>query len=170
MDAMTATDARWTKGYWVGVPLRDGRWGAGMIARGRKNGILLGYFYGPWNSCPSLDDVTGLSPQDALLVRRFGSMGIRDGEWPIIGKQPRWKPEEWPQPEFFRQNGTFLRAVSYDDKNKGGCERRLQEGEPLPRWTDGFWGHIALISSVEGAITGSVRPNEGVVGSSKGTV
>jgi hypothetical protein len=71
---------QYREGDWFAVPLRGGGFGLGLIARANPGGVLLGYFFGPLRSeVPKLEDVASLRPGDAVLVRKFGHLGIVGG-------------------------------------------------------------------------------------------
>lgn len=106
------------EGDWFAVPLRSGGFALGIAARVHAGGQLLGYFFGPSRSeQPTLADVEGLRPSDAVLVGMFGHLGIRNGTWPVLGTTPDWDRSQWPLPVFLRHeelNGRTL-EVRYDD-------------------------------------------------------
>jgi hypothetical protein len=77
---------KYREGDWFAVPLRDVGYAVGLIARANPGGVLLGYFFGPRRSeVPGLEDVAGLRPGDAVLVRMFGHLGIVRGEVAVAG-------------------------------------------------------------------------------------
>jgi hypothetical protein len=70
------------EGDWFAVPLHGGGFAAVIIARAmpRKEGVLLGYFFGPRRAdVPALGELSALSTSDAVLVERFGDLSILDG-------------------------------------------------------------------------------------------
>src|SRR5687768_5375020 len=78
------------EGDWFAVPLRDGGWAVGRVARmppPPKRGIhLLGYFFGPRRDrVPALDDVADLAPEAAISIERFSDLGLVRGTWPVLG-------------------------------------------------------------------------------------
>ena len=84
-------------GDWFAVPLPDGTWAVGRIAR-RGGPILFGYFFGPRRrQVPTLTEVASLRPEDAAYVTRFGYLGLREGEWPILGAED-FDRSAWPMP------------------------------------------------------------------------
>ena len=100
------------------VPLREGGYAVGVVARKDTGGILFGYFFGPRReSVPTLEDVQGLSPNEAVLVEIFGHLGLRDRTWPILGAMKPWNREAWPIPEFCRTQSLTGRTwrVTYGD-------------------------------------------------------
>jgi Immunity protein 26 len=148
------------EGDWFAVPLKDGGFAAGVIARTvpETAGVLLGYFFGPRRkTVPSLRELTGLSASDALLVRRFGHLGLVQGSWPLIGRLGEWDPSAWPTPAFGRLEELRGRAfkVIYDDADPGKRIREEQidrhELVSLPR--DGLLG----AGAVETVLTGLLR-------------
>ena len=76
---------RYSKGDWFAVPLRSGGYATGVVARIVTKGILLGYFFGPRRvSIPPVNELVQAAAKDAVLVQRFGDLGIIQHGWPII--------------------------------------------------------------------------------------
>lgn len=123
--------ATYSEGDWFAVPLRDGGFAVGVIARAmpRKEGVLLGYFFGPRRyEIPTHEDLSGLSASDAVMVEMFGDLGIIRGEWPLLGRINGWDRTAWPTPEFGRFEELTGRAfkVTYDDDNPNRVVREEQ--------------------------------------------
>ena len=141
----------YNEGDWFAVPLRDGGFASGIIARAmpQKEGIVLGYFFGPRHKeVPGLDEFADLSASEALLVERFGDLGIINGTWPLLGRVDGWDRTAWPTPAFGRfeeLTGRALRVI-YDDADPGRLvrEHQIDTGElaGLPR--DGLSGAGAV--------------------------
>jgi hypothetical protein len=75
-------ETTYREGDWFAVPLRAGGFAAVIVARAMpgREGVLLGYFFGPRRDrVPTLDELSALSASDAVLVERFGDLGILDG-------------------------------------------------------------------------------------------
>lgn len=128
------------EGTWFVVPLRDGGFAVGVVARMAPRGrVLLGYFFGPRrDEVWSLDDVRHLVPEDATLVQRFGDLYLIEGRWSILGRVNSWRRESWPIPAFGRYveiDGTAWR-VEYDENNPNAIanEERIspQQADQLP--------------------------------------
>jgi hypothetical protein len=105
----------------------------GLIVRASRNGVLLGYFFGPRRAeVPALDQLTALTPTDAVLVRRFGHMGLAQRKWPILGRLDGWDRREWPVPAFVRYeelSGRSFRVIyDDDDPNKLLREEQISPG------------------------------------------
>lgn len=57
------------EGDWLGVPLREGGYAVGLVARANPDGVLLGYFFGPRRmEVPMLGDVKNLVPAHASKI------------------------------------------------------------------------------------------------------
>jgi Immunity protein 26 len=94
---------KYLEGDWFAVPLLDGGFGVGVIARANPKAALLDYFFGlPRAEIPTLSDVADLKPGDAVLIRKFGHLGIVQGRWPLMGRIDGWDRQEWPTPVFVR--------------------------------------------------------------------
>jgi hypothetical protein len=144
------------EGDWFAVPLQGSGFAAGIIARAmpRRQGVLLGYFFGPRrDAVPKLDELSSLSASDAALVERFGDLGILDGTWPLVGRTDGWKRSVWPTPVFGRLEELTGRAfkVIYDDADPNLLlrEERIDPSELASMPKDGLSGARA----VEGILT-----------------
>jgi hypothetical protein len=139
---------RFGAGDWFAVPLPSGGYAVGLLARRQGRGpVLLGYFFGPRRpSVPALDDLGELRATDAALVKVFGYLGLRSGEWPILGRLA-WDAADWPVPEFGWADllvaGRYA-ARRYDESLHFVGERRITraEYEALPE--DGSAGDVLV--------------------------
>lgn len=136
---MTRTQ-RYREGDWFVVPLFGGGFAVGVVARANPKGVLLGYFFGPRrDQPPRLEDVTGLTPASACLVAHFGHLGLKGGQWQVLGRLPDWDRSEWPMPVFHRYEeltGRYI-AVHYDPDDPNARVREVQitavEADRLPQ-------------------------------------
>jgi len=95
----------YTEGTLFFVPLRNGGYARGVVARASPEGkVLLGYFFGPQLPTTEISDLGNLAPSKAILRLRFGDLGLINGEWPIEGRVPEWNRSEWPMPAFVRKD------------------------------------------------------------------
>jgi hypothetical protein len=78
-------------------------------------GVVFGYFFGPVvdnpSECVAADFLTA---GDAVLVGRFGDLGLMRAEWPIIGRVTNWSREMWPMPPFQSAGDTEDEATLTD--------------------------------------------------------
>jgi len=120
---------RYRIGDWFAVPLPGGGFAVGLIARADPAGVLLGYFFGPRRTqLPGLHDLNELTAQDAVLVRKFGHLGLQQGKWPLIGRPGEWDPAAWPMPVFIRYEELTGRSfqVFYDEHDPNRVVREVQ--------------------------------------------
>jgi hypothetical protein len=93
---------RYDEGQWFAVPLRRGGYALGIIVRGNyrtKGG--LGYFFGPrYDELPSDQATWDKNPEEAILITRFGDLGIIRGDWPLLQSTRPFLRIEWPIPKF----------------------------------------------------------------------
>lgn len=109
------------EGTWFAVPLRSKGFAVGVVARTSPGGgIVLAYFFGKkWDRPPTLGEIKGLHPEEALRVLRVGDLGLIDRTWPVLGRDPDWRRGEWPVPPFARKDDLSRRAwrVHYSDRD-----------------------------------------------------
>src|SRR5688572_6349449 len=106
------------EGDWLYVPLSECEGAVGRVVRANpRAGVLLGCFFGPrLKPIPVASGVEGLMPELAILVARFGHLGLAKGIWPRICSSPL-RREDWPIPRFVRRDlvsGTDY-LVTYED-------------------------------------------------------
>ena len=78
---------RYQEGDWFAVPLGCGGYAVGIIARRGRAASCSGSFFGPRHrDIPSLTQLEALRPDGAILVGKFGHLGLKDGTWPILGR------------------------------------------------------------------------------------
>lgn len=139
------------EGDWFSVPLKDGTYGVGLVARSPKGGkVLLGYFFGPKRATPpSVDDIARLEKEDAVLVARFGDLGLYNGEWSVVGRSGPWDRTAWPMPAFARTASTdssraYLTLYADDDPTQTLRETACDAEEASRFPQDGVWGYGAI--------------------------
>lgn len=115
------------EGSWFAVPLREGGYAVGVVARMAPAGrIILTYLFGSkHDTVPNLADVAQLQPKDACKCLRIGDLGLMNGKWPIIGDSQYWEQQAWPVPSFVRRDDMSKRAwrVIYSDADPSKLER-----------------------------------------------
>jgi hypothetical protein len=78
-----------------------------------------------------------LTPSAAVLVCRFGDLGLLDGGWTILGKFPDWSSSDWAIPSFARFSGIdddLAWSVKYRDDLSLESEERIsvEKAKKLP--------------------------------------
>jgi len=123
---MTKAVQKYDEGSVFAVPVGYDIFALGIITRRKpRSPICFGYFFGPpHRGQPTMADVPALSPETAVHRCRFGHLGLRDGDWPVIGRLLPWNRDQWPFPLFYTQGGpgepTFV--VKYHDDNPAKSE------------------------------------------------
>ena len=117
------------EGTWFAVPLNQGGYAAGLLARMAPAGkVVLAYLYGPKRAAiPTLAELASMRPSDAAKVVRMGDMGLANGRWPVIGDAVDWQRELWPMPAFIRRSEPAHHAwrAIYADSDPGRPEREV---------------------------------------------
>ncbi len=73
------------EGDWFAVPLGDGDYAVGLVARMDGKGGVLGYFFGPLHDhVPAVQEIAHLIVADALVIERFSDLNLLQGAWRII--------------------------------------------------------------------------------------
>lgn len=136
------------EGTWFGVPLDDGSYAIGIVARKHPGGkVLLGYFFGPKRtSLPDIDNLARLTRSNAIFVCMFGDLGLLKGSWHVIGEHNSFSRSDWPIPKFMRGEPGSFEIIEYSDDNLL-TESRITRvvGEPskdIPR--DSLYGYEAV--------------------------
>ena len=124
------------------VPLRDGGYAVGLAARTDGKGIVVGYFFGQRFDIPP--EAGEVDPSDVVWISMFGDLGLVKREWPVIGRLPGWRREDWPMPVFGRRESLTDRVlrVEYpdDEPNAVPRETRITEEEVAELPEDGLAG------------------------------
>jgi hypothetical protein len=99
------------------VPLKNGGYSVGLVARQEKN-ILLGYFFDTYFlEQPSKIESFVVDKNNVCLICLFGILGLKNNEWTVIGDLSNWDKNEWSVP-IFKQKDLLLDiyyAITYDD-------------------------------------------------------
>lgn len=85
-------------GTWFALPLEDGRWAVGLVARsspGFSYGLL--YAFGPARQTrPGAAEVAGLTAADADFVAQCELGALAEAQWPVIHADHPFGPAVWP--------------------------------------------------------------------------
>ena len=143
------------EGDWIAVPLEQGGYCVGVIARCDRKGAILGYFFGPRIfEIPDISELSNFKASEAILIRDFGDLGLLDYGWPVIGKLDDWNSEQWPVPDFgyidvvppirgFRRvYGRGIGELCTEE-----IQVSIEEAESLPQ--DGLSGYLALVYGLD---------------------
>jgi hypothetical protein len=129
---MRKNPIRYSEGQWFAVPLRKGGYALGIIVRGSyKTKGGLGYFFGPSYSEVPNDEATWRKiPEEAILITRFGDLGIIDGRWPLIRSSRPFSRGEWPIPKFGSKvsllpNKGLIREYDHNDRGEWKLIREI---------------------------------------------
>jgi hypothetical protein len=119
------------------VPLRDGGYARGVVARAAPEGkVLFGYFFGPRIESAGDIAVDDLIPGKEVLRVRFGDLGLIEGKWPVRGRAPNWNRSEWTMPDFVRRepisNKAWLVRYSDVDPSRVATEQLADPASYLP--------------------------------------
>ena len=147
-----------------GVPLRNGGFATGVIARKGSGSVVFGYFFGPRReTLPDVKDVQDLKYEDALYAGRFSYLGFLYGEWPIVRALPNWNAADWPFPPFvsFCYGSAEAALITYDDKSliRPIKEERISASRSVEFYNDAVSGYVAVEIILTQMLTPSHAPN-----------
>lgn len=149
-----------SEGTWFAIPLKSLGYGIGLAARvSVKSGIILAYLFNEKkDDIPKIADVAVLKQSDAIMVIRMGTIGLSNGEWPIIGVANKWNRTDWPNKDFIRQDELAHRAwkirYSDDDQNKIDNEVPVPYGQIDMLDKDTLYGDVAAAKTLTRRIYG----------------
>ena len=103
-------------------------------------------------------DLGELTAASAILLGQLGDLGLKEGRWPIIGRNLNWERSNWPMPPLVRyeEHTGRIFQVTYDenDPSRRTGEVRVAPGVSEHRPADGLMGsgyvEIALSSLLTG--------------------
>ena len=140
----------YAEGDCFAVPLCDGGFARGVIARMDKKRGILGYFFAPkylvLNEVCITPDIT---PNNAITIRNCGDLGFATGEWKIVGKIIPWVREHWPIPiygfiEPIWKKWGELRYYTENELGINSFHKRVSVEEASLHLQDGLAGSKAV--------------------------
>jgi hypothetical protein len=101
----------YSEGSVFAVPLRNGGYARGVVARAGPEGkVLFGHFFGPRLDSVDQVNLKGIEPGKSILSIIFGDLGLINGEWRLIGSMSNWQRGAWSMPDFVRRDPIGKRA------------------------------------------------------------
>lgn len=98
-------------------PFPRGGWGAGLVVRWTEDdpiglrAVVLYGFDGVHERQPTFEDVASKTIYDAVHIGHSQCHPLRKGQWPVLGKLPGFKLDDWPEPAAIRDER--LQRVSW---------------------------------------------------------
>lgn len=114
----------------ISLPIEN-EFAIGLVTRINDDKIPLGNFYGKlFNTVPESIEELKIDFTKPILIKEFGSQGLRDGTWKILGLLPNFKKQDFPVPIFFTHTKPFKPQLVYFDDNMNEIKRQsIQESE-----------------------------------------
>ncbi|MGB7815668.1 MAG: immunity 26/phosphotriesterase HocA family protein [Methylotenera sp.] len=128
-----AKKIKYQEGDVIAVPLQNGGYASGLVARTDKEGRAFGYFFGPrMDEVSEITHTQKLHPEEAILVCKFGDNSVHGKPWPIVGNLPNYSPDVWKLPFFYRQamGDNYYTVSEYDDQLDCIRERQVALDDP----------------------------------------
>lgn len=124
--------SQYREGTCFAVPLRDGDFALGVVARANTvDGVLLLYLFGPRRNDVDIEEIRTLEPRVALKIVRAGDLALVNGTWRVLGEIPGWTRSAWPVPTFHRTEEpggrTWVLEYADDDPNRVVREQRSDD-------------------------------------------
>ena len=97
----------------------------------------MGNFYGKlFNTVPESIEELKIDFTKPILIKEFGSQGLRDGTWKILGLLPNFKKQDFPVPIFFTHTKPFKPQLVYFDDNMNEIKRQSIEESEVDKYKD----------------------------------
>lgn len=136
------------------VPLLQGGYAIGLVAREHK-GITLGYFFKSiFTEVPEFLDATDINSWPVAFIGKFSSLGIEEEEWPLLKTNFVFKREDWPIPVFKMQDLLTEQyfAVLYDDTLVNEERYKITKEEADKLFGHAYSGHGSLQKKISSLI------------------
>lgn len=140
-------------GDWFAIPLGDGSFLPARVARWDGRNTIAAYLFAPAVTAPPpLSMLQGVTAAGAFSYIILSDLGLRRGEWPVIGGAGDFVGRDWPIGEFERVidvpgREAVHEAVRYADDNPNHAlsVRRLSHAEWDRLPIDGLSGYQAAV-------------------------
>jgi hypothetical protein len=131
------------------VPLKNGGFSIGLVARQDKN-ILLGYFFNTYffEKPITVKDLI-INKSNICLICLFSILGLKNNEWTVIGSLPDWNKDEWAVP-MFKQKDPLLDiyyAINYDDSLNEISKIKMSKEDANKLYNGGIYGY-GIVESI----------------------
>ena len=136
------------------VPLKDGRYGIGLVTREHKK-ITMGYFFKKaYLTVPGEIDASGINNWEVVLIGQFSSKGIEEGAWPLLKADFKFDRNEWPIPVLQKQDLLTDKyyAVIYDDTLFNNQQYQITKEEADEFFEDGYHGYGVIEKRLTGLL------------------
>lgn len=112
-----AKKINYAEGDCFSVPLREGGFALGVVARMDAQGVVFGYFFGPKVDNVELLYPTSIEIDSHILKGQFGDLGLLNGDWKVIGEIPGWSRDSWIMPPCLRWEAGETKGIlcTYDE-------------------------------------------------------
>jgi hypothetical protein len=139
------------------VPLLQGGYVIGLVAREHKE-ITLGYFFKTiFSAVPEELDTTDINRWPVAMIGKFSTLGIEEGEWPLLKTNIVFKREDWPIPVLKMQDPLTEQyfAVLYDDTLVNEERYKITKEEADQLFGHGNFGYGALQKKISSILADS---------------
>ena len=133
------------EGHIIAVPLQDNTFVTSLVIR-QNGSISLGYFFKErYTELPMIEQ---WQPSEVILIALFGGrLGLKNGNWQLLGQLPQWDRNEWQVPILRQQdpiNTSVYYAVMYDNDIKNFTRKIIYEEEAKTYYLYGIYGYKAI--------------------------
>lgn len=125
------------------VPLLNGGYTLGLVARHYKHGTLFYFFKEKYATKIEKIPIEAIRKDNILWVKQGGDGAFIKHTWPILGVLPKWDKDEWPIPVFKTKDilKGFPIAVFLDERLEEIDRKRITEKEAKQiKWKNGIAG------------------------------
>ena len=128
------------------IPLRNGGYALGIINR-MHGEMTMGYFFDKvYPNVPAEVDASDIKSWKVILIGKFSSAGIENGEWPLLVTNFAFDRDDWPVPILKMQDPLtdIYYAVVYDETLLNDKRYRISKEEADKLYGDGYYGYGAV--------------------------
>ena len=148
---------KFENGIVFAVPLSNSEYGIGMVTKKYKR-ITIGYFFKIiFSKLPGILSKEFLCAENVILIAQFSSLGIENGEWPLVKSNFIFNSNEWPMPLFKMQHPITEQyfAVEYDETLLNDRRFLISKEVAKNLYGDGLFGYGALEKELDGILKNS---------------
>ena len=125
------------------LPIKDGKYGLGLVSISAKD-CILAYYFDVILSSPSEYDRRYINIGKTVLIQRVSTLGFKKDKWKIIDNLESFVETEWPMPEFrfFEDLRSKFYSLTYDNKLNEVSRKQISREYAEKLYGGGMAGYV----------------------------